>query len=80
MDAVYNWGTGFANGEEQGNDQRNKQEEFWLIIQHEWELLPKKEHSTAEQNQSCGYSCKKKKIRKCLDWKNNTDTDTFSFF
>lgn len=42
MDAVYNWGTGFANGEEQGNDQRNKQEEFWLIIQHEWELLPKK--------------------------------------
>lgn len=42
MDIVYKWGAVFTKGEEQGNDQRNKQEQFWLIIQDEWELQLKK--------------------------------------
>lgn len=80
MDVVYNLRAVFTSGEEQGNGQRNTWEEFWLIIQDEWELQPKKDIPVQSRKPKlCLLIVKKKKKVLRLE-KNSTDTIFYSFF
>lgn len=79
-DVVYNWGAVFISGEEQGNGHRNTWEEFWLIMQDEWELQPKKDIPVQSRKPKSWLLIVKKTKKVLRLEKNSTDAVFYSFF